>query len=82
MHSGNSRLDLGLHQPLQFFAKEIFHGDFVGLHLLEVFEQSAVKEGKELFAQKHCMTLQHEKAGFSLALNPAGDISMVSTLNN
>lgn len=42
MHSGNSRLDLGLNQPFQFLAKEIFHGDLVGLHLLQVFEQPAV----------------------------------------
>lgn len=41
MHPSNPCLYLGLDQPLQLLAKKVFHGHLVGLHLLEIFEQSA-----------------------------------------
>lgn len=41
MHPGHSRLDLGLNQPLELLAQEVLHGDLVGLHLLQIFQQSA-----------------------------------------
>lgn len=47
MHPGHPGLDLGLDQPLELLAQEVLHGDLVGLHLLEVFEQSTTRADAE-----------------------------------